>query len=238
MSQKTVYEHLLESVDNVVKGRRYIIAEIGKVKVSVDDLKSALDQSSMGEVANTVNELKNFIQNAVNTLGTLKNSVSQLASSITALSSTVENTYNIVKNMKAGGVAPSPIGTSYIAPQPVAPSFSAPQPVAPSFSAPQPVAPSFSAPHSAPQIPSSAPSSGGNKFDNVLSAAKSGTVAKDLGVMLDQIRSDLSKVNPLDSKLFELSMEAGRLKSLGAKSLDDNGIATLEGKINKWKSQG
>lgn len=235
MSQKTVYEHLLESVDNVVKGRRYIIAEIGKVKVSVDDLKSALDQSSMGEVANTVNELKNFIQNAVNTLGTLKNSISQLASSITALSSTVENTYNIVKNIKAGGgVTPSPISTSYMAPQPVTPSFSASQPIAPIYSAPQPVTSSFSIP----QNVSPVSSAGGNKFDNVLVAAKSGTVAKDLGVMLDQIRSDLSKVNPLDSKLFELSMEAGRLKSLGTKSLDDNGIATLEGKINKWKSQG
>jgi hypothetical protein len=218
MSQKTVYEHLLESVDNVVKGRRYIIAEIGKVKVSVDDLKASLDQSSMGEVANTVNELKNFIQNAVNTLGTLKNSIAQLSSSITSLSSTVENTYNIVKNMKAGGTISAPV-TSSFAPQPVAPSFSAPQPVAPSLSA------------------SPAPSSSGNKFDNVLSAAKSGTSAKDLGVMLDQIRSELSKINPLDSKLFELSMEAGRLKSLGAKSLDSNGISTLEGKINKWKSQ-
>ncbi|MHA1341848.1 MAG: hypothetical protein ACTSO2_17915 [Promethearchaeota archaeon] len=75
------------------------------------------------------------------------------------------------------------------------------------------------------------------KFDNILNAARSGTAAKDLGAMIDQLRSELSKINPLDSKLFELSMEAGRLKSLGTKILDPNGVAILEQKINKWKSQ-
>lgn len=229
---KTVFDHLSESIDQVVKGRRYIISEIGKLKVSVEDLKDALDQSTMGDVAQTVTDLKDFIQNAVQTLGQLRNSVSQLSSSISGLTSTVENTYRIVKNMKSGGGMPA-ARPSAPAPQPSAP---APQPTRSQPSTPPPATqPSTPAPQ--PSAP--APSSGGSgvDFDKVLNSAKSGTSAKELGGMIDNLRTQLSKINPLDSKLFELSMEAGRLKSLGDKPLDSNNIGTLEQKITKWKSQ-
>ncbi len=58
-----------------------------------------------------------------------------------------------------------------------------------------------------------------NRFDKVLNDAKGGITAKELGGSLVQLRSQLSKENPLNPVLFELSMEAGRLKSLGSKSL-------------------
>ncbi|MHA1395484.1 MAG: hypothetical protein ACTSRZ_18430 [Promethearchaeota archaeon] len=236
---KTVFEHLSEQISQVVRGRRFIISEIGKLKTVVQDLQDALEKSNLSSVANTINELKSFIQNAVTTLGNLKNSISQLSSTISSLSSSVENTYNIVKGLKAGTIGrPAAPTFQPSAPQPAAPTFqpSAPQPAAPTFqpSAPQPAAPTFQ-----PPAPQPAASSGNiaMKFDNILNAARSGTAAKDLGAMIDQLRSELSKINPLDSKLFELSMEAGRLKSLGTKILDPNGVAILEQKINKWKSQ-
>ncbi|MBD3352082.1 MAG: hypothetical protein GF364_11400 [Candidatus Lokiarchaeota archaeon] len=239
---KTVFEHISEQVDQVVKGRRYIIAEIGKLKVSVEDLKEVLEVSSMGDLASSVSDLKNFIQTAVNTLGNLKNSVSQLSSSISSLSTTVQNTYNVVKDMKSGGGMP--MSSAPKPSMPSMPSMGAPKPSMPSMGAPKPSMPSMpsmGAPKSAPSVAAPQSSSGGNtgsKFDNILSAAKSGTNAKDLGGMIDKLRSELSKANPLDSKLFELSMEAGRLKSLGDKALDQNALSTLEQKINKWKSQG
>ncbi|MHA1734437.1 MAG: hypothetical protein ACTSU5_21060 [Promethearchaeota archaeon] len=54
---------------------------------------------------------------------------------------------------------------------------------------------------------------------------------------LDALRTQLSKENPLNPILFELSMEAGRLKSMGAKPLSGADISTLEGKINSWRAK-
>jgi hypothetical protein len=265
---KTVFDHLNEQIDEVVRGRRYIIAEIGKLKLSVDELKGALGASSSNDIGATVSDLKGFIGQAVNTLGDLKNTVSQLAASMGAMNKTVENAYNAIKNIKAGGGSGSSFGSSqqqapsfgssqpssYGSSQQQAPSFGSSQPS--SFGSSQPQAPSFGSSQpssfgsSQPQAPSfaglqppaQAPSqpaggSGGGKFDGILSAARSGTPSKDIGVMLDQIRASLASANPLNPVLFELSMEAGRLKSLGSKSLDGAAIGTLETKVNNWKAK-
>jgi len=235
---KTVFDHLNEQIDEVVRGRRYIIAEIGKLKVSVDELKGALGATSSNDIGATVSDLKGFIGQAVSTLGDLKNTVSQLAASMSAMNKTVEGAYNAIKNIKAGGGSVSSFGgsqpSSFGASQPS--SFGSSQPS--SFNAPQPQAPSFASlqpPAQAAAQP--AGGSGGGKFDGILSAARSGTAAKDIGVMLDQIRAQLASANPLNPVLFELSMEAGRLKSLGSKSLDGAAIGTLETKINNWKAK-
>lgn len=55
--------------------------------------------------------------------------------------------------------------------------------------------------------------------------------------MLDTLRANLSKVNPLNPILFELSMEAGRLKSLGQKTLSDADVAALETKVSNWRAK-
>ncbi|MHA1871689.1 MAG: hypothetical protein ACTSXF_12140 [Promethearchaeota archaeon] len=249
---QSVYEHLAEQLDQVVRGRRFIISEIGKLKVTVDDLKVALESSNIGEIAGTVSQLKNFISQAVTTLGDLKNSISQLSSSVSALSTTVSNTYNIVKNIKAsGGVkaaapAPSASAPAYTAPA-SAPTTSSttfssnvaskPAPTSSSFSAPttpKPAIPQTQTP--APSVPA-APQGGGDIFDKILNSAKAKTPAVELGKMIDQLRSDLSKKNPLNPILFELSMEAGRLKSLGSKTLDAAGIQGLAAKIQNWKAK-
>jgi hypothetical protein len=82
-----------------------------------------------------------------------------------------------------------------------------------------------------------APGAAGASFDRILQSAQSGTPAKDLGGMIDALRTALSKANPLNPILFELSMEAGRLKSLGGNPLDESNIGSLQQKIDKWKSK-
>ena len=53
--------------------------------------------------------------------------------------------------------------------------------------------------------------------------------------MVDKLRTQLSKENPLNPILFELSMESGRLKALGSNPLNDKNLQTLLDKIKKWK---
>jgi hypothetical protein len=74
-------------------------------------------------------------------------------------------------------------------------------------------------------------------FDKIMQVARGGTQAKDIGGMLDSIRTALSKANPLNPILFELSMEAGRLKSLGGIPLDQANISGLDQKVAKWKTK-
>jgi hypothetical protein len=72
-------------------------------------------------------------------------------------------------------------------------------------------------------------------FDAIVESAKNNTFARELGKMIDSARSEISKLNSLNPILFELSMEAGRLKIMGEKSLNQDGIEKLEELINKWK---
>ncbi len=71
-----------------------------------------------------------------------------------------------------------------------------------------------------------------DRFERILNDAKGGKTAKELGGELAALRSQLSKENPLDPVLFELSMEAGRLKSCQKEWLD---TAELEQIIAKLK---
>ncbi len=229
---KTVFDHLNEQVDSVVRGRRFIIAEIGKLKLSVEDLKEGIDNSGAKELSSTIGELKSFISQAVNTLGELKSSVSQLSLSIGSLNKSVENTYNIVRNIN-----PNTVSGATQSNIPQNQSLSTPVSAPPTqFNAPAPQAISKPVASNTASVKTQI-SSPENQFDNVITAAKSNASCKELGVLIDNIRTNLSKANPLNPTLFELSMEAGRLKSLGDKTLESNGIQTLEQKIVKWKSK-
>ncbi len=93
------------------------------------------------------------------------------------------------------------------------------------------------APAPAAPMASAAPAGPVNRFDKILNDAKGGLTAKEIGGALDQLRSQLSKENPLNPVLFELSMEAGRLKSLGAKTLSGADLSGFEIKVNAWKQK-
>ena len=207
MSGKTVFDHLSEQIDSVVRGRRYIIAEIGKLKVTLEEFREAIEEQAGGGgggIASIAGEMKNFMQNTISTLSELKGTISQLSGTVNNLQTRVQQLSGQVQNVKSSGGAPQQ-------------QYSPP----PQQQAPPPQ-------QQAPQ---------GSPLDALLNTAKSGATAKDLGVKIDELRSDLSKKNPLNPILFELSIEAGRLKSMGDKALDSNGISNLEQKITKWKSK-
>ncbi len=258
---KTVFDALSEKIDQVVLGRRYIIAEIGKLKVSVEDFKGSIEKANFQSIADAVTEMKNFMQMAVSSLGQLKSTLTQLGNTVANLSTTVDDTLGAVNQLKSrgpmGGGAPVVPTPSRAVSAPVASSFGAP-----SFPSPMGAPSSFGGAPPPPQ-PSGFPRPGGfsgmpaaptpsapvapaapemvagpvNRFDKILNDAKGGITAKELGGALDQLRSQLSKENPLNPVLFELSMEAGRLKSLGSKSLAGADLSGFEIKVSSWKQK-
>lgn len=216
---KTVFDQLMEKLDEVILGRRYIIAEIGKLKEIVGDIQDASIGNAMNQITAAVNEMKTFMQNSINALTDLKNNITNLSTSIGSLNSTVETTLNAVNAIKAGEVS---------APMSRAPAAAGPAPYR------SPAASVSSAPISAPVH--AGPGGEGSDFDAISSAAKSNSSAVDLGNMIDKLRTKLSKENPLNPILFELSMESGRLKALGNSPLNEKNLQTLMDKLRKWKS--
>lgn len=219
---KTVFDQLMEKLDEVILGRRYIIAEIGKLKEIVGDIQDTSSGDAMAQIGGAVNEMKTFMQNSINTLTDLKNNINNLGTSINSLNNTVETTLNAINALKSGGgvVSAAPISS----PTPMA---------ARPTSAPAPISTSAPAPMAATPV---AAAGGGGDFDGILRAANAPTPAIDLGNMVDALRTKLSKENPLNPVLFELSMESGRLKALGSNPLNDKNKQTLIEKLNKWKA--
>ncbi len=215
----------MEKLDEVVLGRRYIIAEIGKLKEVVSDLQDTSIGDAMVQITGAVNEMKNFMQTSINSLTDLKNNITNLGTAINSLNSTVETNLNAVNALKAGGGISAPaISSSFPAPVATTTGYT-PAPVATTTSyTPAPVA----------STPAAAPS-GGTNFDSILSAAQSNSPSVKLGNMIDELRTKLSKENPLNPILFELSMESGRLKALGDNPLNENNLKTLIQKLQKWK---
>ncbi|MFO8019312.1 MAG: hypothetical protein R6U96_11795 [Promethearchaeia archaeon] len=239
---KTVFDQLMEKLDEVILGRRYIIAEIGKLKETVSDIQDTSVGDSLSEITGAVNEMKSFMQEAINSMKNLKNSVNNLSTSVNSLNSTTNTTLNAVNALKEGGVSTSAKSTTAPSTAPT------PQPQSSTKSQPTPSSSSTSqssAPSPAPSEPSPSPSSspsgsasgGGTEFDTILDAAEAGSTAVEIGNKIDDLRTKLSKENPLDPKLFELSMESGRLKALGDVEINEKNMETLKSKINKWKNQ-
>ncbi|MFW6272326.1 MAG: hypothetical protein ACOC44_13490 [Promethearchaeia archaeon] len=235
---KTVFDQLMEKLDEVILGRRYIIAEIGKLKETVNDIEDTSVGESLNQITGAVNEMKTFMQEAINSMKNLKNSVNNLSTSVNSLNSTTNTTLNAVNALKEGGIPASAPSSSAEAtsvsqptPTPSTPSGSSaptPPPSEPSTSTSEPTTPSSS---------TAPPSGGGTDFDNLLDLAESGSSAVEVGNKIDELRTKLSKENPLDPKLFELSMESGRLKALGDVPLNEKNMETLKEKVNKWKNQ-
>lgn len=234
---KTVFDQLMEKLDEVILGRRYIIAEIGKLKEIVSETQDTSIGDAISQITGAVNEMKNFMQNSINSLTDLKNNITNLSTSVNSLNSTVETTLTSVNALKSGGI---PASSSSAAPTPsptISSSSSSASKPAPKTTAPAPAAPKASASSSPSPAPSSATSGGGGgDFDAIMSAANSKSPAVELGNMIDELRTKLSKENPLNPILFELSMESGRLKALGDAPLNENNLNTLIQKLNKWKA--
>src|SRR6056297_496863 len=232
MSKRTVFDHLTEQLDSVVKGRRYIISKIGKLKESVMDLQDSVANSSGGGagMGSLVGDLKTFMQQTIGTLGQLKTSFNKLNNVVNSLSNQVQQLKSSVVSAPAAKAASSP------APAPRASPAPQQQAAAPKSNPPPESA-------AAPQQ-QAAPAGGGGKksgihtaLERILGNAKSGAPSEKIGQMLDALRTSISKSDPLSPILFELSMEAGKLKSLGDKPVEGGNLSGLETKVEKWKSK-
>ena len=62
----------MEKLDEVILGRRYIIAEIGKLKEVVSDIQDTSAGDAMNQISSAVNEMKSFMQNSIIPLQILK----------------------------------------------------------------------------------------------------------------------------------------------------------------------
>src|SRR6056297_1470666 len=138
MSKRTVFDHLTEQLDSVVKGRRYIISKIGKLKESVMDLQDSVANSSGGGagMGSLVGDLKTFMQQTIGTLGQLKTSFNKLNNVVNSLSSQVQQ-------LKSSGVSAPAAKASSPAPAKSAP---APKPQAQASPAPKSNPPPASSP--------------------------------------------------------------------------------------------
>jgi division protein CdvB (Snf7/Vps24/ESCRT-III family) len=95
MSEKTIFENIKEKIDELIMGRRYLISEMGKLKISVDkmaqvnlgDIKGLFDdfRSNVGNLSQMGDQLKQ-ITDLTNNLSTMSDSLKNMQSSLSSLS--------------------------------------------------------------------------------------------------------------------------------------------------------
>ncbi|MHA1298946.1 MAG: hypothetical protein ACTSO9_05820 [Candidatus Helarchaeota archaeon] len=97
MAEKgTIFEQIKDKIDELIMGRRYIISEVGKLKVSMDKLQGSLPNIS--DLDKWLMEVKG----AVSSMGQLSTVLNQLADSAGAIQSmnmSMEQVKNAVKGM-------------------------------------------------------------------------------------------------------------------------------------------
>ncbi|MHA1377003.1 MAG: hypothetical protein ACTSRG_01350 [Candidatus Helarchaeota archaeon] len=97
MAEKgTIFEQIKEKIDELIMGRRYIISEVGKLKVSMDKLQGSLP--NLSDLDKWLIEVKG----AVSSMGQLSTVLNQLADSAGAIQSmkmSMESVKNAIKGM-------------------------------------------------------------------------------------------------------------------------------------------
>ena len=74
MAEKgTIFEQIKDKIDELIMGRRYIISEVGKLKVSMDKLQGSLP--NVADLDKWLSEVKG----AVSSMGQLSTVLNQLA---------------------------------------------------------------------------------------------------------------------------------------------------------------
>ena len=80
MAEKgTIFEQIKEKMDEMIMGRRYLISEMGKLKVSVDKMAGSLP--NVGDLEKWLGEVKNAVS-SMSQLGPLMNSLADSAGAI------------------------------------------------------------------------------------------------------------------------------------------------------------
>lgn len=193
---------------------REVNEEIKNIKKTTDNLKLVFDNSDLMDMSTTLETVKLFIQQSMKSQGEIKKYINELSKRIDGLN---EKLNNLGSKYQSGLLNERKLNEKTFT-QNESESRSS---VVIAYPAPPPVTESEA-------------KEADNIFDEVYSAAKK-KKGNELGKMIDEIRLTLSHKNPLNPILFELSMEAGRLKSLGENQLNDQDFQILEQKIYSWK---
>ncbi|NVM02353.1 MAG: hypothetical protein HWN67_08450 [Candidatus Helarchaeota archaeon] len=97
MAEKgTIFEQIKEKIDELIMGRRYIISEVGKLKVAMDKL-----QASLPDVTD-LDKWLTEVKGAVSSMGQLSTVLNQLADSAGAIQSmnmSMDSVKNTIKGM-------------------------------------------------------------------------------------------------------------------------------------------
>jgi thiamine kinase-like enzyme len=193
---------------------REVNEEIKKIKKTTDNLKLIFNNSDLMDMSPTLDALKLFIQQSMKSQGEMKKHITELSKRIDGVNEKLHNLDSKYQNGLINEMKPNEKTFTQNAPE--------------SRSS---IVIAYPVPHPVTEIESK---EADFIFDEVYSAAKK-KKGNELGKMIDEIRLTLSHKNPLNPILFELSMEAGRLKSLGENQLNDQDFQILEQKIYSWK---
>lgn len=219
--------------------------EIKNIKKTTDNLKLIFKNSDLMDMSSPLEALKLFIQQSVKSQGEIKKYISDLSQRIDGLNEKIDDlgsklqsgisseiklnekiiTQTIPEIHKLQNITPSEQKETYNIIKKGQKSLRNNTPESRSS-----ILIAYPAPSPVTEIELKNPD---DTFDAVYSAAKK-KKGNELGKMIDEIRLSLSKKNPLNPILFELSMEAGRLKSLGESTLNDQDFKILEQKISSW----
>lgn len=193
---------------------REVNEEIKNIKKTTDNLKLIFDNSDLMDMSTTLEAIKLFIQQSMKSQGEMKKYINELSKRIDGLNEKLDN---LGSKYQSGLLNEKKINEKI---------FTQNEPESRSS-----VVIAYPAP---PPVTESEAKKADLIFDAVYSAAKK-KKGNELGKMIDEIRLTLSNKNPLNPILFELSMEAGRLKSLGENRLNNQDFQILEQKIYSWK---
>lgn len=219
--------------------------EIKNIKKKTDNLKLIFNNSDLMDMSSTLETLKLFIQQSVKSQGEMKKYITELSQRIDGLSEKLDIisskfqsgvnekklnekkfTQNISEIQELKNITTSEQQNTF--------NINKEGNKPPSKKAPESRSSIVIAYPATPPVTEIESNKADITFDAVYSAAKK-KKGNELGKMIDEIRLSLSKNNPLNPILFELSMEAGRLKSLGENPLNNQDFQILEQKIFSWK---
>ncbi|MFX1450459.1 MAG: hypothetical protein ACFFCM_06440 [Promethearchaeota archaeon] len=211
----TIFEQIKDKIDELIMGRRYIISEVGKLKVSMDKLQASLPDIT--DLDKWLTEVKG----AVSSMGQLSSVLNQLADSAGAIQSmnmSMESVKNAIKGMgdlrlvsediTASSAKISGLGESV---REVRDSIRGMDSLKEDFAANLGIMGELNISMSGLKTTMDTLSS---KFEGLAGLADLGKVAKDLKPAIDELKNTMSAVGELKETLADIKKSATTLGDL------------------------
>ncbi len=77
---------LEQKIDQIVLGRRYLVAEVAKLRVSVEDFKGVIEKAKSQSIAGAVAEMRTLTETTTPFWSQMRHTVEEIAAAITRLS--------------------------------------------------------------------------------------------------------------------------------------------------------